>query len=110
MDVNCWFQLFGLPGWLACLLGQPDRLVPGVTPIQAHEFNRHQPLPGAACALDAVLVPGRCSGVLLVLESTLDDFGLAAGALNPLDVFVIRSPHPPRQGIGVSRTWAWCKR
>jgi hypothetical protein len=37
------------------------------------------------------LVLGRCSSVLLVLESALDDLGLGAtaGALNPLDVLVI---------------------
>ena len=64
---------------------------------------------GATRALDAVLVLRRCFCVLLVLESTLDDLGLAAGALaalNPLDVLVILRPHPPRHGIGASRTWA----
>ena len=58
-------------------------------------------------ALDAVLVLRRCSCVLLVLESAHDDLGLDTGALNPLDVLVILRPHPPRHGIGESRTWAW---
>ena len=46
---------------------------------------------GAARVLDAGLVLGRCSSVLLALESVLDDLGLGAtvGALNPLDVLVI---------------------
>ncbi len=46
---------------------------------------------GAARVLDACLVLGRCSCVLLVLKSALDDLGLGAttGALNPFDVLVI---------------------
>ncbi len=56
-----------------------------------------QPLPrrgwcggGAARILDACLVLGRCSSVLLVLKLALDYLGLVAtaGALNPLDVLV----------------------
>ncbi len=44
-----------------------------------------------ARVLDAGLVLGRCSSVLLVLESALDNLGLGAtaGALNPLDILVI---------------------
>jgi hypothetical protein len=57
-----------------------------------------QPLPrrgrrcgGAARVLNAGLVLGRCSSVLVVLESALDDLGLGAtaDALNHLDVLVI---------------------
>ena len=113
-------------------------LLPGVTPIQvqAHLFNRHQPLgllpprpiaftaglgagsanagaaalagsspqaggaarcracgwrgSGAARVVDASLVLGRCSSVLLVLELALDHLGLGttAGTLNSLDVLI----------------------
>ncbi len=45
----------------------------------------------AARVLDACLVLGRCSSVLLVLESAVDYLGLGAtaGALSPLDILVI---------------------
>ena len=45
---------------------------------------------GAARVVDASLVLGRCSSVLLVLELALDHLGLGttAGALNSLDVLI----------------------
>ncbi len=70
-------------------------------PVEEQPLQRQrgeQPLPrrgrrcgGAARVLDACLVLGRCSSVLLVFESALDNLGLGAtaGALNPLDVLVI---------------------
>jgi len=96
--------------FLICPAGWPvgsDWLLQGVTPIQvqAHYFNQpprrrgEQPdaAPAARCracgaarVVDASLVLGRCSSVLLVLELALDHLGLGttAGALNSLDVLI----------------------
>ncbi len=68
---------------------QPQQQQLEAPPSRRGEQPLPRLLPGRWWHSDAVLVLGRCSCVLLVLESTLDDLGLASGALNPLDVLVI---------------------
>ncbi len=91
------FSLLTTPSfWLGWGLIQQPQAQAGEQQLQRQRGE--QPLPrrgwrcgGAARVLDACLVLGHCSSVLLVLESALDNLGLGAtaGPLNPLDVLVI---------------------
>ena len=69
--VSFWMQLFDSPGWLACRLGLAAALCQAYDStwqVQAHEFNRHQPLqppllpPPALAALPATLWLGAAGG------------------------------------------------